>query len=91
MAIGRSSALPCLNHTVWVDMMRKSYIANMIAGATTGYCVMKAASSIASRRRARRVTPAQNPLDERVGEIADVYTGSDYGMASWQTRDGPIK
>ena len=72
-------------------MMRKSYIADMIAGATTGYCVMKAASSIASRRRTRKVTTTQNPLDERVSEIADLYTGSDYGMASWQTRDGLLK
>jgi hypothetical protein len=70
--------------------MRKSSIARLIAGATTGYCVMKAASSIASRRT-RKITTTQNPLDERVGEIADLYTGSDYGMAPWQTRDGPMK
>jgi hypothetical protein len=71
--------------------MRKSHIADMIAAATTGYCVMKAASSIASRRRTSKATTAQHPLDERVGEIADLYTGSDYGMASWQTRDGLMK
>lgn len=69
--------------------MRKSSIANLIAGAATGYCVMKAASSIASRRRTSKATTAQHPLDERVGEIA--YTGSDYGMAPWQTRNGPMK
>jgi hypothetical protein len=71
--------------------MRKPSIANLIAGAATGYCVMKAASSIASRRRTSNVTSPQNPLDERVGEIADLYTGSDYGMAPWQTRDGAMK
>ena len=69
--------------------MRKSSIANLIAGAATGYCVMKAASSFASRRRTSKAPTTQHPLDERVGEIA--YTGSDYGMAPWQTRDGPIK
>ena len=69
--------------------MRKSSIANLIAGAATGYCVMKAASSIASRRRTSKATTTQDPLDERVGEIA--YTGSDYGMAPWQTRDGSMK
>jgi hypothetical protein len=69
--------------------MTKPSIAHLIAGATTAYCVMKAASSIASRRRTRNVTSPQNPLDERVGEIA--YTGSDYGMAPWQARNGPMK
>lgn len=59
--------------------MRKTSIANMIAVATTGYYVMKAASSIG--RRTRKVTTIQNPLDERVDEIADLYTGSDYGMS----------
>jgi len=52
---------------------------------------MKAASSIASRRRTNKSTTTQYPFDERVGEIADRYTGSDYGMASWQTRDGSMK
>jgi hypothetical protein len=62
----------------------------MIAVATTGYCVMKAASSIASQRRTNKATTTQDdPLDERVGEVA--YTGSDYGMAPWQTRNGPMK
>jgi len=68
-------------------MKKSSSIAQLIAGATTAYCVMKVASSIASRRRTRKVTATQNPLDERVGEIADPYTGSDYGMAPWQTRN----
>jgi hypothetical protein len=62
--------------------MRKASIGNMIAVATTAYCVMKAASSIGSQRRTRKVTTTQNPLDERVDEIADLYTGSDYGMSS---------
>jgi hypothetical protein len=54
----------------------------MIAVATTAYCVMKAASSIGSGRRTREITTTQNPLDdERVDEIADRYTGSDYGMS----------
>jgi hypothetical protein len=61
--------------------MRKASIASMIAVAATGYCVMKAASSIGSRRQARKVTTTQNPLDERVDEIADLYTGCDYGMS----------
>jgi hypothetical protein len=69
--------------------MRKASIANLIAGAATGYCVMKAASSMASRRRTSKATTAQDPLDERVGEIA--YTSSDYGMAPWQTRNGRMK
>jgi hypothetical protein len=69
--------------------MRKSSIAHLIAGATTAYCVMKAASSIASRRRTSKGTTTQDSLDDRVGEIA--YTGSDYGMAPWQARDGPMK
>ena len=71
--------------------MRKSSIANLIAGAATGYCVMKAASSIASQRRTSKATTTQYPLDEREGEIADRYKGSDYGMASWETRDGSMK
>jgi hypothetical protein len=61
--------------------MSKASIANMIAVATAGYCVMKAASSIGSGRRTREVATTQNPLDERVDEIADRYLGSDYGMS----------
>jgi hypothetical protein len=59
----------------------KASLANMVAVATTGYCVLKAASSIASQLSKRKVTTTQNPLDERVDEIADLYTGSDYGMS----------
>jgi hypothetical protein len=70
-------------------MRKSSSIAHLIAGATTAYCVMKAASSIVSRRRTSKVTSTQDPLDEGIGESA--YTGSDYGMAPWQARDGPMK
>ena len=59
----------------------KTSLANMVAVATTGYCVLKAASSIAFQLTRRKVTTTQNPLDERVDEIADLYTGCDYGMS----------
>ena len=61
--------------------MRTASLVNMVAVATTGYCVLKAASSIASRVSKRKVITTQNPLDERVDEIADLYTGCDYGMS----------
>lgn len=62
-------------------------IADLIAGVTAGFCAVSLLST--KRRRTRKDGARPDSLNERVRQIAEIYTGSDASVSAEERQSRP--